>query len=252
MSLQNLANFRLITSIEELLEADNDDVTRVFNDMTKTSLMCICREIPSQVRSQKNLVKSLDSVESTIQRAVGNTLKEELAPLKNVPPRLAKEETEKSTQRVERPTATSKADLGIRVRGIPEPQGEDMPEKLESDKNSVLSLLNHLDVKAKLKDVRRVGKFVENKHRPIIFYVENSWDKRLILASLSKLKTYDSSKKLSVSQELTENELKAEKIALKKRYDLIQAGVSKSELRIKNLLLYKKEKKEDGDVWIPV
>ena len=127
-----------------------------------------------------------------------------------------------------------------------------MPEKLESDKNSVLSLLNHLDVKAKLKDVRRVGKFVENKHRPIIFYVENSWDKRLILASLSKLKTYDSSKKLSVSQELTENELKAEKIALKKRYDLIQAGVSKSELRIKNLLLYKKEKKEDGDVWIPV
>ena len=28
-------------TIEELLEADNDDVTRVFNDMTKTSLMCI-------------------------------------------------------------------------------------------------------------------------------------------------------------------------------------------------------------------
>ena len=180
-----------------------------------------------------------------------NTLKEELAPLKNVPPRLAKEETEKSTQRVERPTATSKANLGIRVRGIPEPQSEDMPEKLESDKNSVLSLLNHLDVKAKLKDVRRVGKFVENKHRTIIFYVENPWDKRLILASLSKLKTYDSSKKLSVSQELTENELKAE-IALKKRYGLMQAGVSKSELRIKNLLLSKKEKKEDGDVWIPV
>ena len=36
-------------TIEELLEADNDDVTRVFNDMTKTSLMCIGREILSQV-----------------------------------------------------------------------------------------------------------------------------------------------------------------------------------------------------------
>ena len=39
-----------------------------------------------------------------------------------------------------------------------------MPEKLESDKNSVLSLLNHLDVKVKLKDVRRVGKFVHYRN----------------------------------------------------------------------------------------
>ena len=135
---------------------------------------------------------------------------------------------------------------GIRIRGLPEPADvQSQSERLERDKSAVDALLKHINVTCQVTDVRRLGKSNDtpNKPRPLVFSVQNPWDKRLIFASLGKLKSYGT--KLFVSNELTFEESKMEQVALKRRKELIEAGTDKKLLRIRNLHL---EQKID-DTW---
>ena len=137
---------------------------------------------------------------------------------------------------------------GIRLRGIEELKSKDSRERYEHDLEEVNKLFAFLTKNAKITDLKRLGKFEEDNTKPrtIIVKLSNECQKRLILVSLSKLKNYD--KTVYVSKELNPNELQAENKLLKQRRELIDNGTQPSNLRIRELKLYK----FDGCNWTPV
>ena len=139
-----------------------------------------------------------------------------------------------------RPAAPSP--LGIRIRNLPEQRGT-MIEQLESDKTEIECILAHLNINAQVTDARRIGKLNKERTRPLMFDVASTWDKRLILASAAKLKTFN--KQIFLSREPNAEELLSERQALKKRYDMIQAGKDSKTLRIRNFKLFELQHSSD-------
>ena len=65
----------------------------------------------------------------------------------------------------------------------------------------MIQFLEVMDVKCPISDLRRLGKYAENKNRPLVLRVRAPWEKRRILLSLYKLKSYEH--KVFISKELT-------------------------------------------------
>ena len=86
-------------------------------------------------------------------------------------------------------------------------------------------------------DLQRIGKYDPSKSRPIVVKFQTVWDTGKIMSQVKLLKNYDT-KGIFVSQELSPFDRRKEKAILKKRYELIQNGTSKKELKIRNLKLY--------------
>ena len=132
---------------------------------------------------------------------------------------------------------------GIRLRGIPESEDKPPRQRYEHDKRAVNLMLQHLNINTEITDIRRMGVFQAGRARTIVFEVATKWDKRLILSSVAKLKTYK--EKVFLSRELPPNEAKLESQFLKKRKELIDSGVDRKSLRMKDVKLQLK----NGDDW---
>ena len=90
--------------------------------------------------------------------------------------------------------------------------------------SEILSSL--IDRKPPITNVRRLGRYDserakanQNFNRPVLVTLANQWDKRLILSSLSRLRGRKDN--LSISRDLSSDEVKLEKDLLKERYRLI-------------------------------
>ena len=94
--------------------------------------------------------------------------------------------------------------------------------RADEDMQKVIHLLDVMDVKCPLRDLRRLGKYAENKNRPLVLKVSAPLEKRRIFLSLCKLKGYEH--KIFISKELTPDEQEIENNMLKTRRDLIQSG----------------------------
>ena len=102
-----------------------------------------------------------------------------------------------------------------------------------------------MEVEGKILDVRRLGLPAEGRTRTILVTLDSSFTKRMVLASLAKLRNYE--KKIFLSPDLSDKEVELEQAALKKRKELILNGESRNNLRIRKLQL---EVKSDGQ-WTP-
>ena len=92
-------------------------------------------------------------------------------------------------------------------------------------------------------DFFRLGKCSDNQvgSRPMLVTLCSVWDCMLIFQAVHKLKTYK--KRVYVSPDLTNDEREKEYKILTKRRELINEGVNRNDLKIKNLKLYRSEEK---------
>ena len=129
----------------------------------------------------------------------------------------------------------------IRITGVPEaPSDVKFSERQNTERESVINLLNFINVKnCSMTDCFRLGKFnPENKHpRTLLVTFSSVWDRSKILQSCSLLKNYKYT--VFVSPELSSKDKIVHKAILKKRWQLIQSGTDRNQLKIRNLKLFK-------------
>ena len=145
-------------------------------------------------------------------------------------------------------------ELGIRFRGIPESKDVSSDEQLQHDLNAVKAVLNHLQINDQPSVVQRVGKFDPDpgKLRTIIVNLKTPVNKDLLLKSAYKLKDFhDLGKPVFVSPELTIEEYKREREALRLRRKLLESKAFEPvQLRIRDLKLQVKTANK-WDEYIP-
>ena len=105
--------------------------------------------------------------------------------------------------------------------------------------HEIKEMLNHMELECDITEVRRIGQQQRDRKRTVIFEVSNPWQRRLILNSTTKLKSYNG-RELNVSKELSQVEAKLEMELLKKRKERIDAGTQQNMIRIRDLKLYEK------------
>jgi len=144
--------------------------------------------------------------------------------------------------KVEKPTSvqnTFNVKYQIRVSGINEaPASLKYIEKEEFEKGKICEILQHLnETNVSFTDCFRVGKLKaeSTKPRTVIVTLSNIWDKRKILSKANLLSNYK--EKIFISPALTPSEINTEKLILKRRWELIQDGVERRDIKIKNLKL---------------
>ena len=131
----------------------------------------------------------------------------------------------------------AKDSLGIRIKGLPEP--EDGKEDKLKDREKVKRILDHLDIHSSLTTLTRVGQPNPDKGpRTVVIDLDNDLDKEVMIKSAHKLKTYtELNSTIFISHELTKEDMAKENEALKLKRDLIKQGVVSQTLRIRNLKL---------------
>ena len=91
--------------------------------------------------------------------------------------------------------ASQKEYVGIRIRGIPESEATDARSRADEDMQKVIHLLDVMDVKCPISDLRRLGKYVENKNRPLVLRVSMGETKNPSFSSQAqRLRTQSSPK----------------------------------------------------------
>ena len=127
----------------------------------------------------------------------------------------------------------------VKIVGLAETEEKDPVKRSLADKTRVEETVKALKVEdTTLTDCYRQGHFNANKPRPLIARFSSIWDTRKILLAAHQQKFYTQSKILII-KDLSPREREQEKLLLKKRYDLVQQGVPKEKLKIRNLRLYK-------------
>ena len=89
--------------------------------------------------------------------------------------------------------------------------------------------MKHLKVFCNVTDIKRLGKFSENKHRTLVVKIDSDYARGFILLSLRKLKDYGKPK--FISKELNPEEQAKENEMLQMRRTLINQGTSAKSLR---------------------
>ena len=139
--------------------------------------------------------------------------------------------------------------LSIRFRGVKECNKKEACDRLKEDSEAVSDILeNMIARRLQLTNVKRLGKYYLDKVKenpnictPLLVTFANQWNKRLILSSLSKLKRRRDN--ISISRDLSSEEVKYERELLKERYRLInEEDIPRDCIRIFNFTLQRKGK----------
>ena len=105
----------------------------------------------------------------------------------------------------------------------------------EHDLAEVQKLLTHMEVNAIIGDVIRLGRYEENKTRPMLLKVPNAYQRRMVLPSARKLKTF--SQPIFLSKQLTKEEADLENLALVRRREMINEGTDPKNLHVRDAAL---------------
>ena len=130
----------------------------------------------------------------------------------------------------------------VRIYGVNESiQSSNKIERNVFDNEEINKITPHCGLgKLPIRDSFRMGRYDTKSTRPhpILVHFQSVWDVRKLFSSLSKLKSYTG--KIFIAAALSSADRVVEKPLLKRRYDLIATGVSKSDIKIKNLRLFVK------------
>ena len=98
-----------------------------------------------------------------------------------------------------------------KFRGLSELNSKRTRDRYEHDLKEVKAIMKHLKVFCNVTDIKRPGKFSENKHRTLVVRIHSDYAKTLILLSLRKLKDHGKpvfiSKDLNPEKQAEENEM---------------------------------------------
>ena len=108
---------------------------------------------------------------------------------------------------------------GIRTIDIPESVATDGRSAAEKDTQKVVHFLDCMEIRCPISDLQRVGKFTQNKTRPLILKVSAPWEKYRSLLSLYKLMNCEN--KIYIKKKLSLDEQNVENNQLKLRRDFV-------------------------------
>ena len=136
-----------------------------------------------------------------------------------------------------KPADDNKHNTQLKFIGVAESAEKyNLNQKL-NDKDAVDKNLADIGLNAKSSDCMRLGKFAEDKKRPILVTFDSVWDARICLSKAIENRLFETNQILIV-RALSREEQDIEKAILKKRFELIQSGIDRSQLKIRNLKLY--------------
>ena len=125
------------------------------------------------------------------------------------------------------------------VYGIKEqPKGTPRHMRLIEDAKDVSDVIRKLDASIpdnSVCDCTRLGKFSENKCRPILAKMSRTCEVSSILRQRRKLKTCPG---ISIKPDMTPSERKVEFLLMSERWNLIQSGVDKVQIKIRGKSIY--------------
>ena len=146
----------------------------------------------------------------------------------------------KGTQNVEKLSPSKNIDeyqYEVRVSGIPENNEASRIKRQFKDKEEVENVCSSIGCTYPIKECRRIGKFVDSRTRKKLVTFNSVWDARALVAKASEKELYKNSCVL-ITPGLSEADVKKEQVVLKKRWQLMNSGIRKENLRIHKFRLY--------------
>lgn len=126
------------------------------------------------------------------------------------------------------------------VSGLPEALTGNLGERNNMDLNEINKVLVFLEAsECKVVNLFRIGKKIENKTRKLVIKLQSVWDARKIYAKAKEMKNYNI-KNIFINRDLPADEKLKENNLLKIRRELILAGASRQDIKIRNFKIYNK------------
>ena len=175
----------------------------------------------SQVKNPETEMTELKKTVSEIKTLLTRKPPDSGQPAQNSPITKSQEQMPKPTEELD----------GIRIRGIPESTEKEARVRQEHDLAEAQKLLTHMEVNAIIGDVIRFGRYEE-----ILLKVPNAYQRRMVLLSARKLKTF--TRPIFLSKQLTKDEADLENLALVRRRELINEGADPKNLRVRDATLF--------------
>lgn len=227
-------------SIDELVDANGEDFKCLTDKLTKDWLLCLLKDSIAHLRQAKSTIHSYSIIDDKIKKITedNSTIVNKLNEISASQP-IPRPLTEQfPTRRVQ--NATDDYNIQLKFVGVPEIDVKNPIAKQLQEKESIENIISDLGANSEVADCRRLGRYDSSKNRPVLVTFNNIWDKRKCL-NLAIQKKYYNHKRILIIPELSPTDKLIEKALLRKRYDLINTGVDKSRLRIRNLKLYQDE-----------
>ncbi len=201
----------------------------IINDLRST--ICELKGVISNLTEKANSALAAQEPTSLTQRSFAESVQTTL-------PRM---------EAVSQPTLPSNPDdrkYNIVVYGIQEcAKGSSRHIRLSEDSGAVASLIQKIDDSIPAQSIRdcvRLGKYNEKKHRPILVKLTRTCEVSSILAGRKNLRA---SPGFSIKPDMSKAERLIESTLLKKRWELIQSGTERKDIKIKGITIWVKNMK---------
>lgn len=128
----------------------------------------------------------------------------------------------------------------FRIQGIPEDPTKSRDENFVRLNDEVNSTLQSLGMTPGVTSIKRLGKFDKDrtKGRTVMVSVQNPHEVELIIAKSYENRQMLSSRNIYILQALSKEDSMKENLCLKKRRELLNQGVDRGKLRIRNFELF--------------
>ena len=153
-----------------------------FSSATKASLWTkeIVIEAVKNHQSNKTSADNQEVLTSVVTETIERTINEKL----KVSPVPTGGQQELPTENKEIPNRRLVEDNDVRIRGIEESKKWGPEKKGLSDRSERNAIRSFLKINTQINDCRRLSTYEENKCRPILIKLDNSWDKSILLMSI--------------------------------------------------------------------
>ena len=128
----------------------------------------------------------------------------------------------------------------IRIQGIPEHPNKTKCENLLPTNDEVNNLLNSIDANAHVSVKQRLEKFRNDRKKPraVLVTLVNEHETRITLAKSREFRNNLDERNIYMLPALTRDDAQKENQMLKKQRELLDGGVPKEKLKVRNLELY--------------
>ena len=128
----------------------------------------------------------------------------------------------------------------FRVRGLPEDLTKNKEIALLANEK-LKEVMTEIGVDVKIERLQRLGKFDKERPTPrnVIVTLSNDWDVRIVLAKSAENRKRMKEMGIHILPALSAEDAKRENMCLKKRRELLNNGITPSQLKIRNFELFK-------------
>ena len=134
----------------------------------------------------------------------------------------------------------------FRIQGIREDPEKSKGENFVSTTEKVHEVLNKLGVKPQIEEIQRLGKFSKerSKSRTLKITLSTEHEARLVLAKSFEKRDELRDEEIYLLPALSKEDARKENLCLKRRRELLDEGVPKKKIKIRNFQLFNDGKKE--------